>query len=173
MSLSWQDAFHTNDKHDVERFCQQNQIRWHWMSDAHLRTWQRRSAFQVHPVNNERLWFNHGLFFHATSLLPQVRNALLKAIPEEDLPYNTYYGDGCVIDDETLEAIRAAIAQETVCFDWHRGDLLILDNMLTQHGREPYQGSRQILTAMATPYCTLASPIIPETPQNYIPQIMR
>lgn len=173
ISLSWQDAFQTNNQSEVEQFCQENYIRWHWISENHLRTWQRRSAFQLHPVSGELLWFNHGVFFHATSLLPQVRNALLDAIPEEDLPYNTYYGDGSPIDYQTLETIRAAVSQETVHFDWHRRDLLILDNMLTQHGREPYQGSRQILTAMATPYCTIASPIILETPQDYIPQVVR
>ena len=171
ISLSWQDVFQTNDRREVEQFCQQNQISWEWMGQDRLRTWQRRSAFQIHPVSAERLWFNHGVFFHATSLLPQVRDALLEVISEENLPYNTYYGDGSTIDNDTLEVIRAAIAQETVRFDWHRGDLLILDNMLTQHGREPYQGSRQILTAMATQYRTLSSPIVLETPPNYVSQL--
>lgn len=173
ISLSWQDVFQTDNKHKVEVFCERNQIRFCWMKDDHLRTWQRRSAFQIHPVTGDRLWFNHALFFHATSLLPKVRDALLKVLPEEDLPYNTYYGDSSPIEHDTLEAIRAAIAQETIRFDWHRGDLLILDNMLTQHGREPYEGSRRILTAMATLYSSLACPIIPETPNYCIARTIR
>ena len=68
IGLSWQDVFQTNDKCDVEQFCQQNQISWNWIGEDRLRTWQHRSAIQTHPISSERLWFNHGVFFHPTSL---------------------------------------------------------------------------------------------------------
>jgi len=36
-----------------------------------------------------------------------------------------------------------------VSFPWQPGDLLMLDNMLVAHGREPFAGRREILVGMA------------------------
>jgi hypothetical protein len=35
-----------------------------------------------------------------------------------------------------------------VRFLWQRGDVIMLDNMLTAHARDPYQGPRRIVVAM-------------------------
>jgi hypothetical protein len=32
---------------------------------------------------------------------------------------------------------------------WRRGDLLLIDNMLTAHGRRPCTGDRRVLVAMS------------------------
>lgn len=41
------------------------------------------------------------------------------------------------------------MADQTVLFKWQRGDILVLDNVLTAHGRRPFVGPREILLAMA------------------------
>lgn len=71
---------------------------------------------------------------------------------EEDFPNNTYYGTGEKIENEVLEEIRNAYAAETVTFKWKKGDVLLLDNMLTAHARSPFKGERRILVSMAEPY---------------------
>jgi Taurine catabolism dioxygenase TauD, TfdA family len=76
---------------------------------------------------------------------------LLEIIKEEALPNNTYYGDGSSIKDSVLDEIRRAYRQETITFPWKQGDILMLDNMLTAHGRAPYVGSRKILVGMSDP----------------------
>jgi hypothetical protein len=81
-----------------------------------------------------------------------VREAVLMMCSEEDLPNHTYYGDGSPIEPEVLDELRAAYQQETVSFPWQKGDILMLDNMLASHGREPYSGQRQVLVGMAEPY---------------------
>lgn len=166
LGLSWREAFQTDSRAEVEAFCAEHRIAHAWIGDEHLRTWQRRAAFQRHPYTGERLWFNHGMFFHATSLEPGLRDALLRSVAEEDLPYQTYYGDGSPIEAQTLATIRSAIDRETRRFDWRVGDVLILDNMLAQHGREPFRGPRRILTIMSTPYSGLASADVPPTPSH-------
>src|SRR6185295_14100684 len=95
-----------------------------------------------HPNTGEEVWFNHAAFFHVSTLDPIVRDVLLETIGEENLPNNTYYGDGSPIESSVLEEIRAAYAQEIVAFPWQEGDILMLDNMLVAHGRSPYSGPR-------------------------------
>ena len=72
-------------------------------------------------------------------------------VKPEDLPNNTYDGDGSPMEPEVLDALRAAYCAETVAFPWQEGDILMLDNMLAAHGRAPFTGPRRILVAMAEP----------------------
>ncbi|MEM9824685.1 MAG: TauD/TfdA family dioxygenase, partial [Bacteroidota bacterium] len=38
--------------------------------------------------------------------------------------------------------------KNTVYFDWEKGELLVLDNILSAHGRTPFKGERSILVSM-------------------------
>jgi hypothetical protein len=75
----------------------------------------------------------------------------LNGMLEEDLPKNVFYGDGSPIGAAVLRGIREAFQQETVSFAWQRGDILMLDNMLSAHGRTPFVGRRSVLVGMAEP----------------------
>jgi len=147
--LSWQTVFQTTDKKVVEHYCQKSGIAYEWKGDNRLRTRSVRPAIVSHPSTREILWFNHATFFHVTALEPTIRDALLAEFQEEDLPNNTYYGDGTPIEPAVLDALRQAYRQETVTFSWQKGDILMLDNMLTAHGRTPFVGPRQVLTGMS------------------------
>lgn len=149
--LSWQTVFQTSEKSAVEDYCRKMGIQCEWKSDNRLRTRRVGSAIVQHPSTRENIWFNHATFFHVTTLEATMHEALLAQFAEEDLPNNTYYGDGRPIEDTVLDALRQAYAQETVMFLWQKGDVLLLDNMLVAHGRSPFVGPRQILTGMSMP----------------------
>jgi hypothetical protein len=114
-----------------------------------LQTRQFFSTILPHPQTGEMVWFEHAAFFHISSLTPDVREMLLAEFAEDDLPFNTYYGDGSPIEDSTLAEIREAYKQAACAFPWQKRDLLLIDNMLTSHGRAPYTGPRKILVAMS------------------------
>jgi alpha-ketoglutarate-dependent taurine dioxygenase len=152
IDLSWQAAFQTSDRDEVEQYCRQAGIETTWLEGDRLRTRQVCQAIATHPRTGEAVWFNQAHLFHISSLIPAVRESLLATFRPEDLPRNAYYGDGSPIEDSTLEAIRAAYAQATVAFPWREGDVLMLDNMSVAHGRAPFSGARRVVVAMAEPF---------------------
>ena len=151
MGLPWQTVFQTDDRQAVEEYTRKAGYEAEWLDGNRLRTRRRGPASLRHPKTGEMIWFNHATFFHVSMLAPALRDALLSQIGEEGLPNNTYYGDGSPIEPEVLEVLRAAYREETVAFPWRKGDVLMLDNMLTAHARTPFKGPRKILTGMAEP----------------------
>jgi alpha-ketoglutarate-dependent taurine dioxygenase len=154
LDVSWQEVFQTSDPAEVEGFCRGAGIEYEWRrarGGNRLRTRQVCQGVIQHPVTGEPVWFNQAHLFHVTSLDVKVREQLLSGVAAEDLPRNTYYGDGSPIPDEDLEMIRRVYREEQVVFPWQKGDLVLLDNVLTAHGRAPFEGPRRILVAMAGP----------------------
>ena len=149
IGLTWQTAFQTSDRLAVEDYCRKASISYEWKGGDRLRTRQIFDNIVTHPKTREMVWFEHVAFFHISSVEPSVREMLLAELNEDDLPFNTYYGDGSPIDDSVLEEIRAAYRQVAISFSWQERDLLLIDNVLTSHGRHPYGGQRKILVAMA------------------------
>lgn len=149
--LSWETVFQTTDRAVVEEYCQRNQIEYQWKEGGRLRTRAVRPTTTRHPQTGELVWFNHAAFFHVSTLDPSIRDALLAEFREEDLPYNTYYGNGSSIEPEVLEELRDAYLRERIVFSWQEGDLMLLDNMTVAHGRMPYSGPRTVLAGLAEP----------------------
>ncbi|GGH50414.1 hypothetical protein GCM10008014_15510 [Paenibacillus silvae] len=152
LDLTWQNAFQTEDPAEVERYCHSAKIEFEWLENGRLRTRQVCQAVENHPVTGETLWFNQAHLFHVSSLPEETRSSLLAVMKEEDLPRNTYYGDGSPIEIEVLDAIREAYRKAIIVFPWQEGDVLMLDNMLIAHGRNPFVGQRKVVVAMAEPY---------------------
>jgi alpha-ketoglutarate-dependent taurine dioxygenase len=152
IGLSWNTVFQTQDQAVVEQYCRKAGYAFEWRAPSRLRTRRVAPAVARHPHTGERVWFNHAAFFHVSTLEPAVRDALRAQFADEDLPNQTYYGDGSPIEDHVLDAVRKAYYDETVKFAWQPGDVLAMDNMLAAHGRTPYVGPRKILVGMASPY---------------------
>lgn len=149
LDLPWQKVFNTEDRAQVERYCQDNDIEWEWKADGDLRTRQRCAAVLQHPETGEWVWFNQAHLFHVSAIEPGVRASLLAAVGEENLPRHVYFGDGSAIPDAMLDTVRAVYDQTAVSFPWEPGDILMLDNRLVAHGRNPYTGDRKVIVAMA------------------------
>lgn len=150
IDLSWQEVFQTEKRSDVEKYCQENDIKYEWKTGApELTTKQTCQATLVHPVSRETVWFNQAHLFHISSLDENSRYSLIKELGESNLPRNASYGNGEPIERETLDHIRNIYEQEKIIFKWSRGDILILDNILMAHGRETYKGERKVAVAMA------------------------
>ena len=146
IGLSWQEVFQTENKEEMEANCRDRNITYKWYNEDKVAiTWQKK-AIVSHPKTNEELWFNHGYFFNENALNEDVKLAFESA---EELPFNTFFGDGTSIPKEMLLEIKEAFDKARLKFLWQKGDLLFLDNMIMAHGRESYTGDRKIRVLMA------------------------
>ncbi|HEV7655222.1 MAG TPA: TauD/TfdA family dioxygenase [Mycobacteriales bacterium] len=157
LGLRWQEVFGTEDRGEVADYCRRQGIVAEWLERDVLRTTAVRDAIHRHPVTGEEVWFNHATVFHPSTLPTETRQGLLEMYGEAALPASSYYGDGGRIGDEVAEHLRAAYRSASTRFDYDPDDVVVVDNMLTAHGREPYTGPRKVAVAMAD-----AAPI-PET----------
>jgi alpha-ketoglutarate-dependent taurine dioxygenase len=152
LDVPWAQVFNTTSRAEVERYCSDHGIECQWKPNGDLRTRQVCQVVATHPRTGDHVWFNQAHLFHVSALEPRVRDALLDVVSVEDLPRNVYYGDGAPLEASLLDEVRAVLDQTQVSFPWHAGDVLMLDNMLTAHAREPFRGDRRVVVAMAEPY---------------------
>jgi hypothetical protein len=149
LDVPWQDVFQTADRQKVADYCRQFDIQYEWIDADHLRTRQVRQATATHPETGEVAWFNHAHLFHVSNLDVDSRSYLIETVGIDRLPRNAFYGDGSPIEDAVLEDIRGLYDAAAVEFEWLRGDVMLVDNLLAAHGRAPFKGERRILVAMS------------------------
>ncbi|WP_082926053.1 condensation domain-containing protein [Halomonas sp. G11] len=152
LDVSWRDFFKTDSREEVEARLKEAGIEWQWLGDDELQTRTRCPAVVTHPVTGDRVFFNQVQLHHVSCLEPDVREDLLGMVGQERLPRNVYFGDGSVISDEVMKVVGEAYEACAVRFDWRRGDVLMVDNMLAAHARDPYEGPRKIVVAMGDIY---------------------
>ncbi|MFJ8629534.1 TauD/TfdA family dioxygenase [Streptomyces sp. NPDC093568] len=149
IGASLADAFGSDDRDAVESYCRAAAIDFEWQPDGGLRTWQRRSAVVRHPVSGRRCWFNQIAFLNEWTLAPEIREYLVDVYGADGLPFNTRYGDGTPIGEDTVRLLNEVYQAHTVREPWQDGDLMLVDNVRTAHSREPYEGPREVLVAMS------------------------
>lgn len=148
LGLGWKQVFRTDDRKEVERRCALGGFRTEWKSEDRLKTTCVRPAAIEHPDTGEPCWFNQAQHWHVSCLAPEVRESLEESFEEGDLPRNCYYGDGSVIEDEVMSHVLSVYEELEVTFPWQRGDVVMVDNILAAHGRNPFEPPRKILVAM-------------------------
>ncbi|BAY10175.1 non-ribosomal peptide synthetase [Calothrix sp. NIES-2098] len=148
LDVSWQNFFQTTDKNDVENYCRQAGIEFEWYDNNGLVTRQIRPALAVHPKTGESVFFNQIQLHHISYLDADVRESLLSIFGESKLPRNVYFGDGTPITAAEIAEINTVYQRSHVSFPWQEGDIIMLDNMLAAHGRNPFVGARKIVVVM-------------------------
>ncbi|WP_329249528.1 TauD/TfdA family dioxygenase [Streptomyces canus] len=151
IGASVEEAFGTDDRAAVERYCRRNAIEFAWQSDGSLHTRQRRDAVLRHPDSGLPCWFNQIAFLNEWTMEPEVHEYLVDMYGADGLPFNTRFGDGGPIDADVVRTINEVYDAHTVREPWQDGDLLLVDNIRTAHSREPFEGPREVLAALGDP----------------------
>ncbi|MDR7123084.1 TauD/TfdA family dioxygenase [Rheinheimera soli] len=150
VDLSWREVFQTDDKSEVVAYCDSHDMTYEWLPTG-LRTKQINPASIVHQGTNKKVWFNQAHLFHVSNLDTELAETLLSTVGVENLPRNTYFGDGSKIPVEYLRIIRELYEDTKIKFQWELSDIMLLDNVRFTHGREPFEGERQVIVGMACP----------------------
>ncbi|MEV4871333.1 TauD/TfdA family dioxygenase [Streptomyces syringium] len=151
ISLDWRTAFAADTREDVEKYCADNLVSCEWDASDGLRTRQLRPGIIRHPETGEEVWFNHMAFWNSWSLDEELRQTLLDEFGSDGLPFETALGDGAPLTREDIDTINAAYEGATLRETWQPGDVLLVDNVLCTHGRDPFRGDRRIVVAMGDP----------------------
>jgi alpha-ketoglutarate-dependent taurine dioxygenase len=147
---SWQQAFETTRREDIQDYCASRKIKCAWKSNDGLRLEHTMPAFVNHPITAQKLWFNQVEHFHPSIYGQEVFEGLMMGHnnDERELPMYVTFGDGSSIPTEFIEEIHAALEGEEVKVRWRKSGLLLIDNVLTLHGRMSFEGERRILVSM-------------------------
>jgi|GEM_PF-1202994 len=149
LGLGWQRVFRSDSRAEVERFCRLDSFDFEWLEGDRLRTRCTRPAVIQHPRTGEWSWFSQLPHWHPFFLDGATRASLEEIFQQpEDMPRNCFFGDGTAIGDEIAAEIMNAYQSLEIAFPWQRGDVLLVDNILTAHARNPFVGERKLLIAM-------------------------
>ncbi|MEV8034968.1 TauD/TfdA family dioxygenase [Streptomyces sp. NPDC086182] len=147
LGLDWREVLRTDDRHEAEARCAEQGLRTAWDGDR-LRTEAVRPAAVRHPRTGVWSWINQAQHWHPACLDPTTRAALEATHTPDTLPRQCHFGDGSPIPDEAMAEICRVYAELEVCFPWEKGAVLVLDNILIAHARNPFSGPRELLVAM-------------------------
>jgi alpha-ketoglutarate-dependent taurine dioxygenase len=148
LDVSWQQFFHTDDRSVVEKQCHEAGMTCEWTANDGLRIGQKCVAVTRHPKTGEKIFFNQVQLHHVYCLDKETRDSMLKIFKREDLPRHVYYGDGTEIPDSVMEHVGEVYEKCAVRFQWQKGDMISVDNMMVCHARDPHVGDRKICVAM-------------------------
>jgi hypothetical protein len=147
---SWQATFETEDRSVVEGYCRSYGIAFEWGEWGALRLIQSAKGIIRHRITGEEVWFNQIDQFHPCHLGEEMSETMNMLYGEaENFPMHVRFGDKTEITESFVREIMKTIDSVTVAPPWQRNELLIVDNELVSHGRNPYTGERKVLVSMS------------------------
>ena len=147
---TWREAFYTDARGAAERTARDMGMQCRWEEDGSLTVSYRATGFARHPATGEQVFFNQiaGMAPSPMMLKERWESFLSLYPPGKPWPIDVRYGDGSPIALDDLAALWAARERVTQSFPWRDGDLMVVDNIYTLHGRNPFQGERDVQVAL-------------------------
>jgi alpha-ketoglutarate-dependent taurine dioxygenase len=137
---SWKSTLSVDDRRGAEAKLQGLGYSWEWQVDGGLRATTPVLPAVVDLGDGRKAFYNQ-------LIAAYMGWAGVKARPESAL----LLGDGTAIPAAVLEQL--VLLADSLTFDlvWQDGDVALIDNRCTMHGRRPYSGDRkrQVLVALA------------------------
>lgn len=158
---TWPTVLGSPDRSEAEKLAEKRGWRIEWTDDGGARVFHNPSpVVMTHRVTGDKVWFNQAHLLHKAfapwtgdflgSTPEQKREAeRLRSRLSGRFFLHSMHAVGSEIQVEDLKCIRSVIAETMVMFDWQVSDILVCDNKLVSHGRQPYQPPRTILAVLA------------------------
>lgn len=146
---SWKECFETDVTSQIEKILTLKNAYYKWGDNySSLRIEEIVDPIIRHPITNEEVFFSQADQWHPSNLDEETYHALKECMNEDDFYHNCKFGDDSEIPIEYLNEIRQRVAAHKINFLWEENDLMLIDNILTLHGRNPYKGNRKVYVCM-------------------------
>lgn len=136
---SWRETFKAETKAEAEAAMSDAGMSWEWLPDNSVRTTTAiLPAIRFDEETNREVFFNSLVAVYTG--WDDDRNVAKKAV---------ITSDGAVLDEDVMQAMIAKMDELAVNFVWQPGDVLLINNHTVLHARQPFEGDRRILAAIA------------------------
>lgn len=157
-TIPWKTVYGVESREELEGYCARRNIEISWRPDGTPRTISSLPAYIRHPVTGTDCFFNNIVSASHHSLAPRQRAQIEKLFGTAlDQPNSVLFGDGDPISFGEIEVLLSAYERRTFQFDWAAGDILIADNVLVAHARNPFEGVRRVVVRINDIHDTLGA----------------
>lgn len=137
---SWKSTLSVSSKQQAEQKLKELGYSWEWIDNNGLRATTPVLPAVVTLANGTKVFYN------------QLIAAYMgwKGVKENPASAITF-GDGTLISAQALKLVASLASEFTFDLSWQDGDVALVDNYMTMHGRRPFTGERkrQVLVALA------------------------
>lgn len=126
----------------IARYGRGKYTTWEWQDDGSIVLSHRLPAIRTQPQTNLPTLF--------TGLAAYYKNVLTNADNARKNVTQQLFGDGTPIPENYLAHLAKITDEIRVLHKWQRGDVLVYDNIIAQHGRQPWQGEQADRVVMAS-----------------------
>lgn len=134
----WHSTFLTKDKNEAEKRAERLGMKLEWFEDGGVKTIMGPiPAIKVESSRGRKVWFNS--MVAAFTGWKDARNDPEKAVT---------FGDGTPLPTDVILACLRILDEESVAIPWHKGDVLLLDNLAVLHSRRSFEPPRRVLASL-------------------------
>jgi alpha-ketoglutarate-dependent taurine dioxygenase len=125
----------------IARYGRGKHTTWEWGSDGSIVVTHRLPTVRTQPGT--------GLPTLFTGLASYWKNKTVNQGGRANVTQQLY-GDGTPIPDQYLEKLAQITDEIRVLHKWQQGDVLVYDNIIAQHGRQPWEGEQEDRVVLAS-----------------------
>ncbi|KAI1806892.1 Clavaminate synthase-like protein [Daldinia bambusicola] len=133
----------------IRRYARGPHTTWEWTADGVVLT-HRLPAVRTQPGTGLPTLFTGLAAYYKNARANAAGATASSAASGRKNVTQQLYGDGTPIPEEYLAALARITDEIRVLHKWQRGDVLVYDNVVAQHGREPWQGEQSDRVVMAS-----------------------
>ena len=134
---SWASTLSAANAEEAETKLERLNYQWQWQTDGSLSvTTPILPAIKI-LRDGRKVFFNQ--LIAAFRGWQDVRNNSEKSI---------CYGDDSLISNDDMAVVIRLADQLTFDIPWQAGDVVLVDNFITMHGRRPFEGQRSVLASL-------------------------
>lgn len=129
----------------IRRYNRHGNTTWEWTdNDQTLTLSHRLPAIRVHPITKLPTLFTGLAAYYKNFIAPDAPNSSRRNVTQQ------LYGDGTPIPEEYLKKLAEITDEIRVLHKWQKGDVLVYDNIVAQHGRQPWEGEQSDRVVLAS-----------------------